>query len=98
MEDNPPSIPTSEEKQTVYCYILECNDGTYYTGWTVDVNRRIKKHQSGNGAKYTRQRRPVRLVYVEEQPSRPDAMRRERQLKRLKRERKVVLIEKFRAG
>jgi putative endonuclease len=76
-----------------FCYILECSDGTYYTGWTTDPARRTKQHNAGCGAKYTRSHRPVRLVYVEELPDRGSAMRRELQIKRMKRESKEKLID-----
>jgi putative endonuclease len=66
-----------------YCYILECSDGTYYTGWTTDPLRREKQHNAGKGARYTRMRRPVRLVYIEEQTDRSSAQKREVALKRL---------------
>jgi putative endonuclease len=62
---------------TCYCYIVECADGTLYTGWTTDPERRVKTHNAGRGAHYTRMRGPVRLVYVEEQPDRASAMKRE---------------------
>lgn len=75
-----------------FCYIVECSDGTYYTGWTTDPQRRLRQHTLGSGARYTRNRRPVRLVYVEEQPDRSSAMRRELQIKRMKREGKEKLI------
>ncbi|NPV75038.1 MAG: GIY-YIG nuclease family protein [Anaerolineae bacterium] len=75
-----------------YCYILECADGTYYTGWSTDPARREKQHNQGRGARYTRTRRPVRLVYVELQPDRANAMRRERALKAMRREQKQKLI------
>ncbi len=74
-----------------YCYILECADGTYYTGWTTDPKRRERQHNRGRGARYTRVRCPVRLVYVEEQPDRTSAMRRERRLKMLKHDQKRAL-------
>jgi putative endonuclease len=74
-----------------YCYILECADGTYYTGWTTDPRRREHQHNLGRGARYTRTRRPVRLVYLEEQPDRPAAMRRERRLKMLNHAQKRAL-------
>jgi putative endonuclease len=77
---------------TCYCYIVECADGTYYTGWTTDPARRTKTHNAGRGAKYTRMRAPVKLVYVEEQPDRASAMKRERAIKALSRERKKSLI------
>ena len=51
-----------------FCYIVECADGTYYTGWAVDPERRVATHNKGRGAKYTKMRLPVQLVYVEEQP------------------------------
>ena len=77
---------------TVYCYIVECADGTYYTGWSTDPERRVRTHNLGRGARYTRARRPVRLVYVEEQPDRASALKRERAIKALSRERKEMLI------
>jgi putative endonuclease len=78
-----------------YCYILECADGTYYTGWTTDPPRRVRQHNAGRGARYTRTRRPVRLAYVEEQPDRAAAMRREIQIKRMSREAKGKLIKRM---
>jgi putative endonuclease len=75
-----------------YCYILECSDGTYYTGWTTDPERRLKQHNNGTGARYTRSRLPVNMVYIEPQPDRTTAMKRERAIKRLSRERKMKLI------
>jgi putative endonuclease len=75
-----------------YCYILECADGTYYTGWTTDPERRLKQHNRGIAARYTRMRLPVKLVYLEPQPDRTTAMKRERAIKRLSRERKIKLI------
>ena len=77
-----------------YCYILECSDGTYYTGWTTDPDRRLRQHNRGVGAKYTRARRPVRLVHLEQLPDRSSAMRREHRIKRLNRLQKTRLIEK----
>jgi putative endonuclease len=76
-----------------YCYILECSDGTYYTGWTTDPERRARVHNRGNGARYTRARCPVRLVYMEEQPDRSSAMRREYLIKRMKRKAKEKLVK-----
>lgn len=77
-------------------YILRCADGTLYTGWTTDLERRLRAHNSGQGAKYTRGRRPVRLVYWEEQPNRSAAQRREAAIRRLSRARKLELIERKR--
>ena len=75
-----------------YCYILECADGTYYTGWTVNPERRVTMHNKGRGARYTRTRCPVKLVYVEELPDRKSAMKREIAIKKMKRESKGKLI------
>lgn len=74
------------------CYILECADGTFYTGWAVDAEKRLKVHNAGRGARYTRMRLPVKLVYVEAQPDRTTAMKRERAIKRLPRAKKQALI------
>jgi putative endonuclease len=75
-----------------YCYILECVDGTYYTGWAVDPERRVAVHNKGRGAKYTKMRLPVKLVYVEELPDRKSAMKREIAIKKMTRERKKKLF------
>jgi putative endonuclease len=75
-----------------FCYILECADGTYYTGWTLDPERRTVQHNRGRGARYTRTRLPVRLVYVEALPDRSAAMKRERVIKTLPRKGKKKLI------
>jgi putative endonuclease len=75
-----------------YCYIVQCADGTYYTGWAVDPEKRLKVHNAGRGAKYTKTRLPVRLVYVEEQPDRVTAMKRERAIKRMTRLQKQKLF------
>ncbi len=76
-----------------YCYIVKCCDGTYYTGWTTDPVRREKQHNAGTGARYTSMRRPVEMVYVEEQPDRTSAMKRELAIKQLRRVAKRTLIE-----
>jgi putative endonuclease len=75
-----------------YCYIVECADGTYYTGWTVDPDRRVAVHNRGHGARYTRTRCPVKLVYVEEFPDRKSAMKREMAIKRMGRGGKMKLV------
>lgn len=75
-----------------FVYIVECADGTLYTGWTTDVARRLKTHNAGRGAKYTRYRTPVRLVYVEEVADRSAALKREAAIKRLSRAAKLRLI------
>ena len=77
-----------------YVYMLRCGDGTLYTGITDDVDRRLAAHRSGKGAKYTRGRGPLELVYTEEQPDKSAALRREVQIKKLRREQKEALIAK----
>ena len=82
----------SETAWTVY--ILRCADGTLYTGIAPDVEKRLQKHNEGKGAKYTRGRTPVELVYREEHPNRAEASKREYQIKQLSRAEKLALIEK----
>lgn len=76
-----------------YCYIVECSDGTFYTGWTTDPERRVSQHNKGVGAKYTSVRRPVKLVYLESQQDRTAAMKRELAIKRMSRAQKIRLAE-----
>jgi putative endonuclease len=78
-----------------FVYILECADGSYYTGWTTDLSRRLLTHNAGRGSRYTRIRLPVKLVYWEELPDRSSAQRRELALKRLSRARKTAMIAGF---
>lgn len=75
-----------------YVYIVKCADGTYYTGYTNDLNRRIEQHNQGEGAKYTKGRRPVELVYSQEFNSKSKAMKREYKIKQLTRQKKIELI------
>ncbi|MFA9402217.1 MAG: GIY-YIG nuclease family protein [Anaerolineales bacterium] len=75
-----------------FCYIIECADGSFYTGWSTNPVRRLKEHSAGRGARYTRARRPLQLVYTERQPDRSAAQRREHKIKRLSRARKEALI------
>ena len=75
-----------------YVYILRCADGTLYTGIAADLSKRLDAHRRGVGAKYTRGRRPLRLVYREEQPDRSSALKREAALRRLGRPGKLALI------
>ena len=77
-----------------YLYILRCGDNSLYTGITTDVARRLAAHQSGKGAKYTRGRGPLTLVYQEELPDKPSALRRELAGKALTREEKLALIQR----
>ena len=80
-------------------YILECADGTYYTGITTDITRRLEEHNhSPKGAKYTRARRPVILKYHEEHPGKSQALKREMEIKRMKRSAKENLVHKDRAS
>lgn len=75
-----------------YVYIVRCKDGTLYTGSTNNLEKRLAAHNAGEGAKYTRGRQPVTLIYAEELPSWGTALRRERAIKQLSRERKLSLI------
>ncbi len=77
-----------------YVYMLRCADGTLYTGWTSDLARRVKAHNSGHGAKYTRSRTPVTLVYSEEAADKPAALKREYAIKQLSHEQKEKLIDR----
>jgi|GEM_PF-413051 len=78
-----------------YTYILECSDGSLYTGWTNDLEKRVRAHNQGRGAKYTRGRRPVRLAYYEEHMTREEAMKREAAIKKLPRTDKELMIRKM---
>ena len=80
-------------EKTWYLYILRCRDGSLYTGITDDVQRRLVAHKSGKGAKYTRGRGPLELVYSETCGSHSDALKREWQIKGLSREDKQKLFE-----
>ena len=75
-----------------YTYIVECSDGSFYTGWTNDLEKRIKVHNEGKGAKYTKCRRPVVLVYYEKFQTKEEAMSREWAIKHMTREQKIRMI------
>lgn len=76
-----------------YTYIVECADGTLYTGWTTNVQKRVKAHnEEKSGAKYTKAKRPVKLVYYEGYETKEEAMRREYAIKQLTRKQKLELI------
>lgn len=82
------------DQEMNYVYMVECVDGTLYTGWTNRLEKRLKAHNQGkDGAKYTKVRRPVKLVYYEGFGTREEAMSRERQIKRLSREEKLKLMK-----
>ena len=75
-----------------FVYILECSDKSYYTGYAIDLEKRLQQHQEGTGSKYTRGRCPVRLVYQEEWPTKGEAMSREFEIKHWSRKQKEYLI------
>ena len=78
---------------TSYTYIVECIDGSFYCGWTIDLEERVKAHNEGRGAKYCKKRVPVKLVYFEEFDTRAKAAQREYQIKCLNRKDKIQLIQ-----
>lgn len=78
-----------------YTYIVTCSDGSLYTGWTNDLTRRLKAHNEGKGAKYTKSRRPVVLAYYEEFSTKEEAMRREWEIKHMTRQEKMRMISAF---
>ena len=80
-------------KKINYVYILKCSDDTLYTGWTTDLQARVNTHNSGNGAKYTRGRRPVSLVYYEKFSDKSSALKREAAIKKLPKSKKLELIK-----
>lgn len=94
-----PEIMTDAAKQELsrlrkkhhYVYILICADGTYYTGYTINVNKRVAQHNKGIGGKYTRSRLPVRLLWFKDYPSKSEAMKREYAIKQLSRKNKGLL-------
>lgn len=77
-----------------YTYILRCADGTLYCGWTNRLEERVKAHNEGKGAKYTRGRRPVELVYYEAFGTKEEALKRECEIKKMDRQQKLGLMEK----
>ena len=78
---------------SAYTYILKCSDGTLYTGWTNDLEKRLAAHNSGKGSKYTASRRPVEFVYTECFETKQEAMKREAEIKKLTRAEKLNLIK-----
>lgn len=78
-----------------FCYLLRCADGSYYCGWTTDLQRRLAMHRRGRGARYTRMNGPVELAYYEEAAGRSAAMKREREIKRMTHERKDAMAREF---
>ena len=80
-----------------WVYMLECGDGSFYTGWTTDVTKRLAAHQSGKGARYTRSHPPVKLVYTEELADKSACLKREAAIKKLSRREKEALCRTFSA-
>lgn len=78
-----------------YTYIVKCADGTFYTGWTNCIEKRLQAHNSGKGAKYTKMRTPVELVYLEVSDTKQQAMSREAKIKKLTRKEKEALILEY---
>jgi len=89
---------TTTRSPVHYAYVVRCSDGTFYTGYTTDVRRRLDEHDAGEGAKYTRGRTPVELVHVERFESKSAAMSREYEIKQLSRSEKESLVEGANAG
>ena len=86
-------MSNQDDQRDHYVYILRCDDDTLYTGYTTDPERRLREHNAGEGAKYTRGRTPVDLVYLERHDSQSAAMSREYEIKELRRDEKTRLIE-----
>ena len=84
---------TTSSDSNHHVYVVECDDGTYYTGYTTDVERRVAEHNDGTGAKYTRGRRPVELVHAESFDTQSAAMQREYAIKQLRRPAKERLVQ-----
>jgi putative endonuclease len=80
------------ENEIHYCYLLRCIDDTLYCGYTNNLTKRVETHNLGKGAKYTRRRTPVKLVYFEEFKTKSEALKREHQIKKLSRKEKLALI------
>lgn len=78
-----------------YAYMLKCKDGTIYSGYTDNIEKRVEKHNSGKGAKYTRARRPVKLAYYEEFNTKSEALKREREFKKYSHNTKEEIIKKY---
>lgn len=85
----------SQNEEGFYTYMVECSDGSLYTGWTTDPERRLKEHNAGRGALYTRWRTPVQLKYLEAAPDRSAAQKRENEIKRMPRSKKLMLVEEY---
>ena len=93
-KNNTETDPYEDSPSKNYVYLLRCVDDSLYCGWTTNLEQRIKAHKEGTGAKYTKSRRPVELVYYEIYEDRHEALSREWHIKRLPRKEKLELIEK----
>ena len=89
------SCHDAEEKYMAYTYMVRCRDGSLYTGWTNNLEKRVKAHNEGKGAKYTRNRRPVELVYAELHKTKQEAMSREAKIKRFTKKEKEELAANY---
>ena len=89
-----PNDKTETDRRTYYVYLLLCNDGSYYTGYTINVTLRFEEHKKGRGARYTMMHRPDRIAYVEKFRTRGAAIRRERQIKSLSHREKHALVSR----
>lgn len=89
-------IKNTDRRNMNYCYMIECSDGSLYTGWTNNVKKRFAAHCEGRGAKYTKGRGPLKLVMVEEYDTKELAMKREYQIKHLKRKEKQKIVQLWR--
>jgi putative endonuclease len=89
------SSKNTNKTQRHFVYMLECSDGSLYTGWTTDLDVRVNTHNSGKGAKYTRSRLPVKLVYYEEFDDKLTAQSREREIKKMSRTAKLKLVNQL---
>ena len=82
--------------KSYYFYVLQCKDGSFYAGYTTNLQQRVDKHNSGKGAKYTNSRKPVTLIFYQELCSKSEAMKAEAQFKKLKRPEKEAFLKKER--
>lgn len=94
-EDTKRKSSRNKGREMHYTYIVECRDKTLYTGWTTDLEKRIKAHNEGKGAKYTKSRAPVKLVYYEQYETKQEALKREYAIKQLTRKEKLALIKAY---
>ncbi len=80
-------------KKQNYVYILECIDGTYYTGWTNDMKKRFENHINGKGAKYTKWKKPLKIVYIQECEDKSTSLKREIEIKNMSKHQKIKLVQ-----